>query len=93
MESGLAHTLSVVAGLALAVFFVTPNKFLGPGLWAVALFLCVLVYLLNFDDALAHWEFWAFTIGGSGCFAFSAYRRLNQANRGGSQPRERDVGQ
>jgi len=83
MEAGSPESFfTSLALLALVVFFLIPNKFLGSGSWGVALVLCVLVFALTDAHPWAQWETWAFLFGAIGCIGHWFYKVSHVEQKG-----------
>ena len=79
MELGLGHMFSTLTVLALLIFLVTPNKYLGPGLWSIALFFITVLDIFDVPNPTDRWDFWATLIGASACFATWIYKKLSNS--------------
>jgi apolipoprotein N-acyltransferase len=83
METGLANVLVPLAVVVLVVFFFTPNRYLGLGMWTLALIAFFLVFLLASSHPSKDWETWVSGIAAVICFSYWVYKR---SAVGGRQP-------
>jgi hypothetical protein len=76
MTNAASSLLVSLAVIALAVFYVTPNRHLNTGHWGAALMLVAFVNGSLSDASCSGTWFWLPLLGGAGLFAHWVYRRL-----------------